>query len=88
MSTIGTPLLAAFNLTRENRVFKPKKYLQVTRAGWARGRRPGQPVPQALNKASETGDCGQDKLTFMKEQMNSGEVGKFGILDRSSQFRF
>ena len=49
VSTIGTPLLAAFSLTRENRVFKPKKRFQVTRAGWARGRRPGRPVPQALN---------------------------------------
>ena len=49
MSTIRTPLLAAFNLTRENRVFKPKTTFQVTRAGWARWRRPGRPVPQAPN---------------------------------------
>ena len=37
MSTVGTPLLAAFSSTRENRVFKPKKDIPGSKSWVGKG---------------------------------------------------
>ena len=49
MSTIGTPLLAAFSLTRENRVFKPKKNIPGNKSWVGKGAaaRPARPASAA-----------------------------------------
>ena len=47
------PTFGRFELNpREQGLQNLKKTCQVTRPGWARGRRPGRPVPQALNKVA------------------------------------